>query len=221
MEEIVRMRVHAGFLSDVHPTRGRSCMAGLQARAACKRKQLARLAGAAAPGPTGHSSAAHPAAAPAAGASAAAAPAQATRDATRVAQRGRAEGDAAAAPAHPAEECEAAPLSSLAARARDAAAAAAAGAALAHYAEQHESASMWLLAERAHDGGDPAANGLRHCMAGEDDVGMSDGSLAPGNFDSASDPDDAAGIGPHAGGACCLSLTVLSVSERCQGRTHV
>jgi len=71
---------------------------------------------------------------------------------------------------------------------------------------------MWLLAERARDGRDPAADRLRHCMAAEDDVGMSDGSHALGTFDSASEPDDAAANGPHAGGACCLSQAVLLAS---------
>jgi len=109
-------------------------MASLQAKAAYMRKHRARRAGAAAPGPTGHSSAAHPAAARAAGAARAAArataPARGNQDVTEVAQRGRAEGDAAAAPAHS--------------------------------AEQRESTSMWLLAERARDGGDPAAGRLRY-----------------------------------------------------------
>ncbi len=185
--------------------RGRACMASREARRKAARERRACLAAA---WPTESRGArAHPAAALAAGAAAVAAPAHATQGATREAQRGRAEGDAADAPGHPAEEREAAPLSPLAARARDAAAAAAAGAALAHYAEQHESTSMWLLAERARDGGDPAATILRHCMAGENDVDMSDGSLAPGNFDSASE----SGKSPPAGGACCLSLAVLLI----------
>jgi len=156
-------------------------MASLQAKAAYMRKHRARRAGAAAPGPTGHSSAAHPAAARAAGAARAAArataPARGNQDVTEVAQRGRAEGDAAAAPAHS--------------------------------AEQRESTSMWLLAERARDGGDPAAGRLRHGTAAGDDVDMSDGSHAPGTFDSAFERDGAAGNGPHAGGACCLSPAVL------------
>jgi len=188
-------------------------MAKLQVSAARKRKQRARLTSAATPGPIGHSSAAHPAAAPAAEAACAAAqtavPAQVTQDVTWVAQRGRAGGDAAAARAHPAEECEAAPLSSPAARARDAAAAAAAGAAPGRSADQHESASMWLLAERERNGGDPEAGRLRHCTAGEDDVHMSHGLIALGTYDSASESGGAAGDGPHAGGACCLSVAVL------------
>ncbi len=192
-------------------------MASREAARKAVRKRPTRLAAA---WPTESRAArAHPAAAPAVGAAAAAATAQATQDATRVAQRGRAEGDAAAAPPHPAEECEAAPLSSFAAQARDAAAAAAAGAALAHYVEQHASASMWLLGEHARDGGDPAANGLRRCMAGEDDMSMSDGLHAPSTFDSASYPDDA-GNGPDAGGACCLSVAVLLGTECCYFPTH-
>ena len=156
-------------------------MPSLQAAAAYMRKHRARLAGAAAPGPTRHSSAAqHPAAAPAAGTARAAArataPARGNQDVTEVAQRGRAEGDAAAAPAHS--------------------------------AEQRESTSMWLLAERARDGGDPAAGRLRHGTAAGDDVDMSDGSHAPGTFDSAFERDGTAGNGPHAG-ACCLSPAVL------------
>ena len=122
----------------------------------------------------------HPAAAPAAGAARAAArataPVQGKQDVTRVTQRGRAEGDAAAAPA----------LS----------------------AEQRESASMWLLAERARDGGDLAAGRLRHGTAAGHYMDMSDGSHAPGTFDSA-EPGGATGDGPHAGGACCLYLAVL------------
>jgi hypothetical protein len=168
--------------------RGRSCMASLQTAAARKRKQRARVAGAAAPGRTGHSSAAHPPAAPAAGAARTAArtsaPARGNQDVTRVVQRGRAGGDAAAAPARS--------------------------------AEQRESASMWLLAERACGGSDPAAGRLRHGTSAGNDVDMSDGSHAPGSFDSASAPDDAAGNGLHAGGACCLSPAVLLLSECCQ-----
>jgi hypothetical protein len=199
--------------------RGRSCVASL--KATCereKRTRRARPASTAAAGPTGHSHAAHPAAAPAAGAARAAAqttvPARGTQDATRVVQRGRAEGVAAAAPAHPAEQREAAPQSSADARAHDAAAAAAVGAAPARSADQHESASMWLLAERERNGGDPAAGRLRPHAAAEDDLGMSDASLTPGTLDSAPEPDDAADDDPHAGGACCPSPDVhWSVEE--------
>jgi len=135
--------------------------------------------------------------------------AQSSQDISLVVQRGRADGDAAAARAHPAEDCEAAPLSLHTACARDAAAAAAAGAAPARSAEQREPASMRLLAQRARDGGEPAANGLRHSTPGEDVAGTSDGSLAPGTLDSASEPGGAAGDSPRAGGACCLSPAVL------------
>ena len=161
--------------------RGRSCMPSLQAAAAYMRKHRARLAGAAAPGPTRHSSAAqHPAAAPAAGTARAAARATAppggNQDVARVLQRERAEGDVAAAPARS--------------------------------AEQPESASMWLLAGRGRDGGNPAAGCLRCGTAASNDVDMSDGSHAPGTFDSASEPGGGAGIAPHAGGARRLSLAV-------------
>jgi hypothetical protein len=206
---------HTGCLSDAHRTRSRSCKASLKVRRERDmRKGRARLAGAAAAGPAGHSSAARPAAAPAAGAAPTAARtavrAQSSQDASPAVQRGRAEGDAAAEPAHPADESEAARLSSPAARARNAAAAAAAGAAPARSAELRESAPMWLLAERARDGGDPTAGRLRHRTTGMDDVGVSDGSLAPGTYDSASERGGAAGDGPHAGGACSLSPAVLA-----------
>ncbi len=83
-------------LSALPRTRGRSCMASLKAQ----RERRARLAGAPAPGPTVHSSAAHPAAAPAAEAAHAAAQTHAhglvTQDSTRVIQRVRAIGSAAA-----------------------------------------------------------------------------------------------------------------------------
>jgi len=221
----IRKGAHTGFLSDALRTCGRSCKAGLEARREYDmRKGRARPAGAAAAGPAGRSSAARPAAAPAAGAAPAAArtaaPVQSSQDVSLEVQRARAEDDAAAAPAHPADEREAARLSSPAARARKAAAAAAAGAASARSAEQRESAPMWLLAERARDGRNPAAGRFRQRTTGEDDVGMSDGSLAPSTFDSASEPDGAPGDGPHGGGACCLSLTVLLVSERCEAPTH-
>ncbi len=204
------MRIHAGFLSNVLPTRGRSCMASLKTA----RKRRVREAGAAAAQPTkSRNTRAHPAAAPAAGAARAAARtvvrAQSSQDISLVVQRGRADGDAAAARAHPAEDCEAAPLSLPTACARDAAAAAAAGAAPARSADQREPASMRLLAQRARDGGEPAANGLRHSTPGEDVAGTSDGSLAPGTLDSASEPGGAAGDSPRAGGACCLSPAVL------------
>jgi len=50
-------------------------------------------------------------------------------------------------------------------------------------------------------------------------MSMSDGLHAPSTFDSASDPDDA-GNGPHAGGACCLSVAVLLGTECCYFPTH-
>ncbi len=210
VSEVVRMRVHAGFLSNVHQTGGRSCMASIKARnERLARKRRARPASADAAGPTGRSSAAHPAAAPAAGAACAAAqtadPAQVTQDVTRVVQRGRAGGDAAAARAHPAEECEAAPLPSPAARARDAAAAAATGAAPTRSAERRELAFAWVPAERGRDGGEPAAGHLRHRTATDNDVDMPNGLDALGTYDSNSESGDS----PHAGGACCLSLAVL------------
>ncbi len=188
-------------------------MATLKARnERLARQRRARPASANAAGPTRHSRATHPAAVPAAGAARAAArsalPAQAIQDAIRVAQRERTEGDAADAPAHSAEECEAAPLPSATARARDAAAAASAGAAPARSAEQRESASMWLLAECERDGDDLAPGCLRHGMAAEDVI-MSGGLHAFGTFDSISEPDNAPGNGPHADGACALSLAML------------
>ncbi len=99
---------------------------------------------------------------------------------------------------------------SSAARPAAAPAAGAAGAAPARSAEQRESASMRLVAEHARDGGDQSAGRLRHRTTGEDVAGTSDGSLAPGTFDSASEPGGAAGDSPRAGGACCLSPAMLS-----------
>jgi len=163
------MRVQTGLLTDAHLTHGRCCTASNKAR----RKRQPHEVGAASARPNETKSAhAHPAAAPTAAGAApeaarTAAPAQAAQGATGMVQRGRAEGHAAAVPAHPAEECGAAPLPPPAARARNTAAATAAGAA-------------------------------PHAL---------------GTFDSASEPDDASGNDPHAGGACHLSLAVLMVSR--------
>ncbi len=179
----LRMCIHAAFLTYLHPPHGRSCMASIKAAAARERKRPPRGVGAAAMRPIKSRSArAHPAAAPAAcGAAAVAADTAAPAQATQDAIRVVLRGPAAG---H-------------------------AAAAPARSAEELEAASMWLLAERERSGGDPAAGRLRHRMAAEDDVGMSDGSDAFGTFDSASESGGAAGKSPHEGGACSLSLAVL------------
>ncbi len=177
----------------MHATCCRSCQASLPVAAARQRKQYrARLAGGAAARPTeSRSPRAHPAAAPAAGAA---------RTAARTAVPAQATQDITRVVQRELAEDDAA-------------------AAPARSAEQHESAPLWLLAERARDGGDLAAGRLPHGTAAGNDMDMSDGSHSPGTSDSASEPGGAAGDGPHAGGACCLSLAVLSNSERCQAPT--
>ena len=161
------------ILSTLHWTRGRSCMASLNT----KRTWRARQAGAAAPGPTGHSTAAHPAAALAAEAACAAAqtPAhnQVIQDNTRVFQRAHAVGDAAVTPAHA--------------------------------AEQHETAPVRSPAQRARSTSSAAAGGSRSCTAADDVTdtsgSTSGSSYAPSTAVSAPEPGGAAGSGPRAGGA--------------------
>jgi hypothetical protein len=162
--------------------RSRSCMTSLKtANERCKRNRRARLAGAAAPGSTGHSSAARSAAAPAAEAAPAAAQTtahgQVTHDSTRVFHSACANSNAAVTPAHSAEHCERTPVRSPTESARNISSAA---------------------ASRSHSG------------TAADDVtgtsGSSSGSsYAPSIADRAPEPGGAAGDGPHAGGASHLA----------------
>ena len=169
-------------LSGLHRTRGRSCMANLKTqRANATRKRRARLASATAPGPTGHNSAAHPAAAPSAEAAPAAAQTpvhgQVTQDSTPVFQSSRASGDAAVTPARSAKQHATPPLRSRAKRACV------------------RSAAARRQRSRA------AADDV------DDMCGSTSGSpYEPSTADGAPEPGGAAGDGPRAGGACCLSL---------------
>ncbi len=139
-------------------------------------KQRARLASAAAPGPTGHNSAAHPAAAPSAEAAPAAAQthaqSQVTQDSTPVFQTSRASGDAAVTPARS--------------------------------ARQHATPLVQSRAKRACV--TSAAARRPRSRAAADDVDDTSGSTsassyAPSTADGAPEPGSDAGDGPRAGGA--------------------
>ncbi len=159
------------------PDRGRSCITSCEAARERNRKRRARLANAATPGLTGHSSAARPAAALAAEAAPAAAQmpghGQATPDSTGVFQRACAKSKAAATPAHSAEHHEITPVRTPAESARDLSIAAAS---------------------------------RSHSRMAADDVTDTSGSTsgspyAPSTADGAPAPGGAASTGPHAGGA--------------------
>ena len=164
-------------LSALRRTRGRSCMASLKTkREDHMLKQRARLASAAAPGPTGHNSAAHPAAAPSAEAAPAAAQthaqSQVTQDSTPVFQTSRASGDAAVTPARS--------------------------------ARQHATPLVQSRAKRACV--TSAAARRPRSRAAADDVDDTSGSTsassyAPSTADGAPEPGSDAGDGPRAGGA--------------------
>jgi hypothetical protein len=161
--------------------RGSSCMTSNEAARERDRNRRARLASAAAPRPTGHSSAARPAAALAAEAARAAAQTtahgQVIQDNTRVYQRARAIGDTAVVPAHSAEQFETAPGPSPAARARSTSSTAASG-------------------SRSRTAADDVA----------DTSGSTSGSAyAPSSADGAPEPGGAAGDSPRAGGASNLA----------------
>ncbi len=161
---------------------GRSCMASITAaRESDMRKRRARLAGAAEPGPAGHSSAALPAAALAAEAARAAAQTtahgQVIQDNTRVFQRARAIGDAAIM--------------------------------LARSAEQRETAPGRSPAERARSTSSAAAASRSRCRTAADNVTDTSGSTsgssyAPSAAVGAPEPGGAAGFGPRAGGPAIL-----------------
>jgi len=147
--------------------------------AACERdrNRRAHLASAAAPGPTGHSSAARSAAAPAAEAAPPAAQTtahgQVTLSSNRVFQRACANSNAAATVAHSAERCEITPVR--------------------------------LPAESARNISSAGASHLRSRTAADDVTDMSGSTsgspYAPSTADGAPEPGGATGTSPRAGGA--------------------
>jgi len=155
------------------------------------RKPQVCLAGAAAAGPSRHSSAAHPAAAPAAEAVRAAAhihaQCQVTHNSPRVFQR--AIGNAAATLAHSAEQCDTAPVQSTAERARNTSSA----------------------------GASPSRS--RTVTDDETDMsGSASGSpYAPSNADGAPEPGGAAGTSPRTGGASHLATAGAAGSQGMEG----